>query len=114
MQRSRLVCWPCYRRTNYPKSAEPRGSVAQRLYQVGEAQTTHYSVTQAREEEQTKAAGLREVLNAAFSKLQTQAQREAQEESEQIVVYVESGPLAGKINHGATRAAEAAIARRKP
>lgn len=94
---------------------QPRGSVAQRLYQVGEAQSSHYSKTQEREDEKTKAAGLREVLNAAFSKLRTQAQKEAQEESEQIVVYVESGPLTGKINHSATEAArKAAIARRKP
>ena len=97
-----------------PKPRVKPGNANDRLFEAGVSPTQHRSIVEARQEEHDKARGLREVLNTAFKQLQARAQSEAQEASEQIVVYVQDGPLAGRVDHSKTAAARAAaIAKRK-
>jgi len=83
------------------------------LFEIGEPVSTHRSVTEIAEERKISGATIREHLDAAVSHISNMAKDAQQSENEQVVVYIESGPLAGKINHGATnRAREAAKAKR--
>jgi len=88
----------------------PKGDAKHRLAEAGGIDQTNnrQSVTEIRSERAAKEAEARHTIRVVADKLAARFKADAQADDENITIFIESGPLAGKIDHGKTDAARKA------